>query len=176
MDTFLSDHHMQLSDCADVIYAGSMHGHYLDSLHNEISQQKIKVFYIDLAGADLNHVRWEFAVKTYLTKNRSPSSMPWPAIDFAVQSKNITNYDRINKFQEILKNHRRNIQPPRVPYTNLMYTKLFQPGGSYYLCDCVNISCDLQYHQYWDQMLERSRTPNELKVWDYQWKKEDFTD
>jgi hypothetical protein len=176
IDTFLSDHRLQLSECADTIYAGSMHGFFLDSLYNEISQQKIKVFYIDLSGADLNHVRWEYTVKTFLTKNRSLSSTPWPAIDSGTQSQNITDHDRINKFQAILKNHKHNLQPPRVPHTSLMYTKLFQPGGSYYLCECMNIDCDSQYHQYWDQQLERCRTPDELNVWGYQWNKKDFID
>lgn len=176
IDTFLSDHHIQLSNCADIIYAGSMHGRCLDSLTNEISQQKIKVFYIDLTGADLNQVRWEFAVKTYLTKNRLVSSMPWPAIDLAIQSKNITDHDRVNKFQEILKNCKCDSQSPLVPHTNLMYNELFQPGGSHYLCDRANITCDSLYHRYWDQMLEKSRTPNELNVWGYHWKKKDFID
>jgi len=176
IDTFLSDHRIQLSNCADVVYAGSMHGHYLEALHDKISQQKIKVFYVDLSGADLNQVRWESAVKTYLTKNRSNGSDPWPAIDSRVQIKNITDHDRIDKFQEILKNCKCDLQSPPVPYTNLMYTELFQPGGSRYLCDCASITCDSLYHRHWDQMLERSSAPDELTVWGYHWKKKDFID
>jgi hypothetical protein len=174
IDTFLSDHHIQLSNCANVVYAGSMHGHYLESLHDEISQQKIRVFYIDLSGADLAQVCWEFAVKTFLTKNRSTGCEPWSAIDSRIQIENITDHDRIKKFQEILKNYNCDSQCPTVSHTSLMYTELFQSGGSYYLCDRANITCDSLYHRNWDQMLERSRTPDELTVWGHHWKKHDF--
>ena len=58
--------------------------------------------------------------------------------------------------------------------TILDYTKLFTPGGSYYLCDRLELDAPQVCHDFWDQMLPFACSPDSINVWNHDWKKNDF--
>jgi hypothetical protein len=176
---------LSLDSGADITWAVSCHGYNLSAgLYQPlIDSNKIKFITIELDNADKNFIAWEFIVKTYLSKRRG---MDWAQrnkhwiIDDQINLEYITDQDRISKMKELLKKPLK-VQdrslPSSIPATVLEYTKLFQPGGSRYLCEQLNIEAPDSYHNFWNTLLPFANSPTSIQAWGVNWQRDDcFTD
>lgn len=169
IEKLLNDHYFTLDPSASMTYAGTCHGLNLNSFKKEIMQNQVGVYVIDDSAADASEILWNFAVKSFITKktdsyNLSPGQSCWP-IDRHLTLFN--DQERVAAFEKILKSFKKSTQNISYDFsiTKIDYTRLFCPGGSYYLCNTIGITAEQRYHQYWDHMLPLSDSPSELKVW-----------
>jgi hypothetical protein len=177
---------MCLDKDADLIWTGSCHGFMLSRLKslNELGQ--VDIVYIDLTGADIDSIYWEFLAKTFLTKRRHISdclNQNFWVIDRNIINKEkqlISDQDRIEKFIQLSKRKNQitqqinNIKLDGIKHTNLLYTDLFQPTGSYYLLDQLRLVASERHHELWQSALKLSTTPDQVEAWGKLWIKSDL--
>jgi hypothetical protein len=181
LEDVLAKHSFELDPNSDITFAGTCHGYQLNQFDQEIIKNKIVVLQIQPGTADHNLIKWEFFVKTYLSKHNNIhdllySTLPW-TIDSLLGGANTTNAMRVQKLSDMMKNYNdvlKDVGYKGFPYITLDYTKLFVPGGSRYLCDQIGITAGEQYHLYWDGMLPLASSPNELTVWGHIWRRKDY--
>jgi len=151
----LRDLGFNLTNDADLIYVGTCHGKYLQ---DQIQNDTVKILYIDIDGVDYKKICWEGLAKTYLTR---PS----------INAKEDVDTDQIKQlFSKV-----RNLNCPPTPSALILdYTKLFQPGGSRYLCDCLQLTVDNRYHEYYDSQLVWADTPKEISALGQIWRYSDY--
>ncbi|CAB4138127.1 hypothetical protein UFOVP328_320 [uncultured Caudovirales phage] len=161
----------KLDPHADVYYATKLH--VLNQQHQHLVENKsIKIYnLVTDAGVDMSQVKWEFFIKTY----GGISYEQWH-IDTLINQPTITDQDRVDQLNHLLKNKHIVYRYPNNPKDCplLEYSKLFVPGGSRYLCDVVGISADSDYHDFWDSMLPLAKTPPEVTLWGQRWRKQDY--
>jgi len=176
---------MCLDKDADLIWTGSCHGNMLSrlKLFNELGQ--VDIVYIDLTGANIDQIYWEFLAKTYLTKRRHIvdylNQNLW-IIDRDIDKEKqlISDQDRIEKFIQLSKGKNqitqqiKNIKLDGIRYTNLLYTDLFQPTGSHYLLDQLGLVASERHHELWQSALKLSTTPDQVEAWGKIWTKLDL--
>jgi hypothetical protein len=145
---------------ADLIFAGSCHGRYLNSQLTNLDF--VKVFYIDVQHADLNKLIWDFFVKTRLS--RAPIN----------ECRDVEPFFNQNIKKNIIASI--NHQPTFDNSIILDYTKLFVAGGSRYLSDMINITVDDKYHTHYDNCLLYATSPLEIEVNGKVWRYSDYFD
>jgi hypothetical protein len=180
---FLSDRLLVLDATSDLCLAGQLHGHALIPYYHEIDYNCVTVVNVDVTNIAPSQIHWEFLVKTYLRKDRSRHNLGennrlWN-IDQSINQSVITNQDRIEKFKQLSATLAQSrvvdaILHSPVKFINLDYAKLFQIGGSQYLCNLLDITVAERHHLYWNQMLPLTQSPDEITVWDTLWRKSDF--
>jgi hypothetical protein len=80
---------------------------------------------------------------------------------------------RMIKFQQqTVTNNDKFLNNPRI--TLLDYHCLFRPGGSYYLCEKLNLTANVRLHNHWDYMLNVAQSPDSVDALGYTWRKKDF--
>ena len=181
LEDVLLEHSLVLDPNSNITFAGACHGYQLNYYHREIVKNNIVVLRIQTGTADINLIKWEFFVKTYLTRKDNLHSLlhntgQW-SIDTSLGA-NPTDAQRVKMLDSMIKNHQdvpiQDIDYEGFPYINLDYTKLFVPGGSQYLCDQTGLTVSDRHHQLWNQMLPLATSPNELTVWGHTWRREDY--
>jgi len=145
----------ELTHDADLTYVGACHGRYLNL---QIQNDPIKILYINIAGADLNKIAWEFLVKTYLS---TPTIRQQSFSIDAIEEK-IKNFKLSSGYK------------PHATSTVLDYSKLFQPGGSRYLCNCLQLVVDNRYHEFYSNQLTWADTPREISALGRTWRYSDY--
>ena len=176
---------MCLDKDADLIWTGSCHGNRLSRLKVLNELRHVDIVHIDLTGADTDQIGWEFLAKTYLTKRRNISdclNQNFWAIDHVIDKEKqlISDQDRIEKFVQLSKvkdgitQQIKNIKLDGIRYTNLLYTDLFQPTGSYYLLDQLGLVASGRHHELWQSALKLSTTPDQVEAWGKIWNKLDL--
>lgn len=174
----LSVHSLRLDSSSNTIYAGTCHGSRLGDFQSEIAQHQIKIIRIN-PGIDVDCIRWEFFVKTYLTMKRDVYSLQsqigtW-AIDFKLDP-SPANIQRVAALDQVIRQGLEfsDIDYSRFPCVQLDYDRLFVPGGSQYLCQQLELTADSAYHNYWNHQLLLAKSPDELEVWGHCWRKQDY--
>ena len=180
---FLSDRSLVLDATSDLWLAGQLHGHALIPYHHEIDYKCVRILNVDVTNVAATQIHWEFLVKTYLRKDRSKHNYDkndrlWN-IDELINQPVITDQDRIAKFKQLASELAQSrvddaILHSPLKFINLDYAKLFQLGGSQYLCEQLGIAVDDRHHRYWNQMLPLAESPETLTVWNTQWQRSDF--
>jgi len=180
---FLNNRSFVLSDTADLLLAGQLHGHALIPYQDSIDYRYVKILNVDVTRADPSQIQWDFLVKTYLRKDRAKhnyekNAVQWN-IDKSINQSVITDLDRVDKFKQLAtKMAQSNPYDPMLDsplkFINLDYEQLFQIGGSQYLCEQLNITVGTKYHHYWNQQLPWAQSPDILHVWNTVWNKSDF--
>ena len=180
LDDVLRESNITLDATATQLFVGGCHGLRLNNevIDTYISNQLAKIFYIDLSSADMDTVKWEFSVKTWLTNRRySPSinQLNFDVDNFITKS-DITDQDRILKADKLIKHFSVYGQFEKFQKLGigLDYTKLFEPGGSYYLCEQLGISATPRHHDFWNAMLPFAQSPTEIMQWGHNWRKQDY--
>lgn len=123
---------------------------------------------------DQAQVQWEFFLKTY---GKLEHNGTW-GIDRLIPEQNVTRNDRIEKLHELLLNRKdHNVfqaDHNDVDIPELLYSKLFAPGGSVYLCDVLEQSVEIDFHNFWDAMVPLAHTPPVVTLWGKQWRLDDY--
>jgi hypothetical protein len=174
----MSGHNMCLSSNSNLIWAGSNHGNQLHNYKTLNADGKLDILHIDITGADLDQIHWEFLAKTFLTCRRHITNYInqslWIIDQQINKEKNsISDADRIKKFEELLSNKMEFFNPnlENLKYTTVEYDKLFQPGGSKYLVDLLKTTASDRQHAHWDHALTLSTTPETITAWGRSWTK-----
>jgi len=181
LEDVLSEHQLVLDPTSDITFVGACHGYQLNDYYREIIKNKIVVLRILAGTADHNQIKWEFFVKTYLTRRENLHCMVHNSGQWSIDARlspNPTNAQRVQMLDEMIKNSASPLKGidhyEGFPYIKLDYAKLFVPGGSQYLCDQTGLTVDDCYHRYWNQMLPFAASPSELTVWGHTWRREDY--
>jgi len=167
---------LDLDSAATRLVAGGCHGWKLHQagIETYIDNQSVRPFYIDISTADIDTIHWEFIAKTWLTNRRWKTNINrsvWE-IDRRIPKPVVTDQDRILATIEIIKNYNSLSNP--VFGTKLDYNKLFCAGGSYYLCEQLEINATAQEHKFWNAMLPFCQSPDEITCWGHVWRKQDY--
>jgi hypothetical protein len=178
----------QLSADANLYLVGTGHGHCLTTLEEKINADLVKLVVINTTGSDINvnKLKWEFIVKTYLSEYkisyyRAVNRAKW-LIDTMIEkdSGHITVDDRISAVDLLLKNlgglaYKTQAHHPSA--VDVDYNQLFQLDGSRYLCDQLGMTVNDSYHQHWNHVLPLADSPDTLTAWGHVWRYKDyFTD
>ena len=173
-----------LSADADLYIAGTGHGLNPSAIQDKIASGEITLLSINITNPnfDFKKIRWNFLVKTYLSRMRpsyyNPSKRNQWLIDLEINKPHneITNEDRIATLDAQLRQPVGNIfyGPPCPGAIEVEYDMLFQIGGSEYLCEKLGFNADPAHHCYWNHMLPITEAPNTLKVWDHVWCKDNY--
>ena len=181
LEELLTKHSLKLDPNSNITFAAACHGYQLNQFHEEIIKNNIVVLQIQPGTADHNLIKWEFFVKSYLSKQNNIHNLLFEQSMWAIDSllgANTTDAIRVKKLSNMMQNYGvnvlKNVVYRRFPYIVLDYTKLFVAGGSQYLCDQIGITVDERYHLYWNQMLPLANSPNELTVWGHTWRRKDY--
>ena len=182
IDDITKHYQLTVNPQSEFIYAAACHGTQLDfrKYQSYVESGAVRFITIDISQADLNTIYWEFYVKTYMSHRRTLDAVQgiceqW-VIDSQIDHDNITDSDRINKLKQLITSSTTNkfSSVLNYPTTVGIYNKLFCPGGSRYLCNQLSITASDSHHQYWDSMLQFSRSPESVSVWGVQWNKQDY--
>jgi hypothetical protein len=183
IELILQNNNLELHENTKFTWATACHGYHLKGSDYQagIDSGLIKFLSIDTHGADQNKISWEFITKTYLSHRKHMDSVKgfseqW-IIDLHIKKSQPTNQDRIDQLKLMLGNQKSNAFTSlntSVPCQKLEYTKLFQSGGSRYLCDQIEVDVLSCYHRYWDSMLEFSNSPEIINVWGYEWRRQEW--
>lgn len=146
-------------------FAVSCHGY---GLANKISKStNIKVIQITTDVQDNVVINWEYIVKTYFCQERFESSLH--------QNKfyNIDNCDLL-EHQLLIKNYANaarysNDLDLELECIQINYKDLFCPGGSYCLCEKLDIEPDIDYHRYWDLQLSIASSKLSYQMFEKNW-------
>jgi len=189
IDDVLSSNGYKLSQMSSLTFAGAWHpwhNYKVEKLDLYVNSGLINICHIDVEPECVAKVFWENKVKTGLSSWTSRIGQPELPLQWGVDQimlrdglvqkiEDITNQQRIDFFEMQM---RRNgiLKPVTVPYSHCVtsYKELFQPGGSYHLCDKLGITVDQRYHKYWDAMLSVADSPDELTVWGRTWWRQDW--
>ena len=160
LSSILNDFNINAVQTADLHYVGVSHGQYQE----DQIDVPARVVYIDVTSADFAKIRWEFVVKTFLSRQQTLQNLSNTVRaneNFDEQIK--FELDRIKFLNE--NNYRDGLPRPqhRVDIV-LDYTKLCVPGGSYYLLEQLGITASDRYHMAYDQLLPISASPEEVTV------------
>lgn len=176
LSEFLKTYNCVLDSNAQMTFATKSHriSHEFFPL---IDSNILKLCYIDIGTADIHTLAWEFVIKTYTRpiKLNSDSEHKWQVDTLLTHP--FTNEKRINALLDQFTQHTnwlRNNQTlllPKFDHVVLNYSKLFQPGGSRYLCQCIGITVDDPWHDFYDYMLPMAETPAEILIWDHVFQK-----
>jgi hypothetical protein len=187
IDEVLSNHRYRLTQSANLTFAGAWHPWHnakVEKLDTYINEGSINLCHIDVELECTAKVYWENRVKTGLSSWTSLIGQPDLPLQWGVDQimlrdglvekiEYLTNQQRIDFFEIQL---RRNgiLKPITLPYPHCVvsYKELFQPGGSYHLCDKLEITAGPRYHEYWDAMLLVADSPDELTVWGRTWRRQ----
>jgi hypothetical protein len=180
----------QLSADTNLYVTGTGHGTDLHKLQDKIASGLVKTVIINTSGPNVNvkKIKWEFIVKTYLSQNKVSYHQAFRKNTWMVDDlidklpEHVTNKDRVAKVDELLKNPIGDTftAQTRCPGAiNVDYDLLFQPNGSQYLCNQLEIGVadNALHHRHWDYLLPLADSPHELDVWERMWRYRDyFTD
>lgn len=180
----------QLSAAADLYITGTGHGTNLSQLQDKMASGQVKTVIINTSGPDVNvkKIKWEFIVKTYLSQNKVSYHQAYRKNTWMIDDlidklpEHVNNKDRVAKVEELLRNPMGDTftaQTSCPGAINLDYNLVFQPNGSRYLCDQLElgISSNSPYHDHWNHMLPLADTPSEVDVWERIWRYNNyFTD
>lgn len=190
IDHVISNHGYKLSQQSNLTFAGAWHpweNRKLEKLDLYIDSGLINLCHIDVEPECIAKVFWENGVKTGLSSwtwrlGQSELPLQWGVDQIILRDKivekieDITDQQRIHFFetQMMKKNNFPRPAPLLYPHCVLSYKELFQPGGSYYLCNKLGITAGQRYHEYWDAMLSVADSPTELTVWGRTWRQQDW--
>jgi hypothetical protein len=181
LEDVLLKNSLVLDPASNITFVGACHGYQLEYYHQEIIKNNIVVLRIHAGNADHNQIKWEFFVKTFLTRRDNIYRMVHNHGQWGIDTRlspNPTNAQRVQMLDEMIKNSDSLLKGidhyERFPYIKLDYTKLFVPDGSQYLCDQTGLTIDDRRHQYWNQMLPLAVSANELTVWGHTWRRQDY--
>lgn len=178
----------ELSGSAEFYLAGSGHGFNLNLVKDKIDSGLIKTLTMTFTdpSTDFKKITWEYIVKSYLSHQKVTFFRAVNENEFRADgvikkpSNEITDEDRISAVLRRLEiatsdsNPVLQYCPPITNGTQVEYSRLFQPGGSQYLCQQLGIQADPAYHRYWNQMLPLADSPDVLTVWGRTWKRSDY--
>ena len=176
----LRESNITLDATATQLFVGGCHGNNLSNqeIDTYIHDQSLKIFYIDTSSVDMDTIKWEFSVKTWITNRRYSPNVNQPNFDVEnlIAKSDITDQDRILKADKLIKHFSFYGQFEKYQQrgVGLDYTKLFKPGGSYYLCEQLGISATLRQHDFWNAMLPFAQSPDEIVQWGHTWRKQDY--
>lgn len=174
LDDILADKKITLDPDASLYWAGSCHGFRLKNISKKIVSSPIQVLPISIQNVSRDLIHWEFIIKTYSEPKKTFRSYPnqqAPTIDKIINNKPITDQDRADKLQDILRvpetmNSVEDYLPTELLGNLVDYHELFCPGGSYLLCDILNItSATKKHHTFWDLMLPAADAPKTIVSW-----------
>lgn len=165
---------LSLSSDSDIYYATKAHRINMCHMPHVVSGD-IKVCQIVPDNdTDERRVHWEFLLKTY---GKLEFDGSW-TIDRLITKQDITDDDRVQKLDQLLSNqpgHDIYCQVHKdVNFPKLLYSKLFEPGGSIYLCEVLKLQVEHDYHVYWDTILPLAQTPSTVTLWGQQWNIQDY--
>jgi hypothetical protein len=176
--------HFIINPAADLCYAGSLHVSLPDNIQGAINSDQAELLVIDTSTVSVSHIGWECTVKTFLSQLKTRDAIKhwnrsWQ-VDQHINKKGITNSDRIALVKQCLsrttnQSCNRGLPTPTMPHKKIDYNLLFQPGGSRYLCNTLGLpDVNERYHNFWDQQLPLSKSPDSLVVWGETWNKADY--
>lgn len=179
IEDIVQNYQLIISPDAEFIYAAACHGSQLNfqNYQSYVDSGALRFINIDISQADLNTIKWEFYVKTYLSHRRTIDAVQGISEQWLIDSQltSATDSGRIARLEQLMRNCVLNKDSEYTyPTTVVDYTKLFCTGGSRYLCDKLSITASDSHHQYWDSMLPFSQSPERLTVWGVQWHKQDY--
>lgn len=169
---------------SELFYVGPCHGFNLDLnlLGDLINSGSLQLYVIDIGNADKSVIAWDCLVKTYLSQRNTVffknTHRTWNIdLEINLPYSEITDQHRIEAVKDwaeniTIRSVKKYINYPDI--TILDYTKLFTPGGSFYLCDKLGLDAPQACHNYWDQLLPFIQSPDSITVWNHTWKKQDF--
>lgn len=184
LDVILKEQNLSLDQTSDLYWASSCHGYKFttDQLDLLSNHKSVKLYYIDVLNSDLSTIQWEFIVKTYFTKRNTTfflnTRREW-LIDETINLPldQITDGDRIEAAKKIMSTYYPSSDDQFLLNSKVIkldYRQLFQPGGSYYLCDTLNVIAHARQHEYWNHMLKFVASPPKVNVWGETWRKSDY--
>jgi hypothetical protein len=184
--------HFIIDPAAELCYAGSLHANRPDNILDAVNSGQAELLIIDTSAELVSNIYWEGIVKTFLSQLRTRQAIniwdrPWQ-IDQTIKNAwvipnindvGITNSDRIALVKQQLHKemtiHCTSTPVPDMPHKKVDYNLLFQPGGSKYLCNTLGLpDVNERYHNFWDQQLPLSKSPDSLVVWGETWNKADY--
>lgn len=181
LDAELQHNGLSLDPSSDLFLVAPCHGLKFnnDSIDQLLATNAVEVYEIDVSQVDHKKITWEFFVKTYLTNwNGMHMQRKW-LIDreIALPQNQITDAMRAEKLQQMLSSSPGTVL--KIWTTNpkikkLDYNRLFQSGGSYYLCEVLGLDTDKRHHDFWDSMLPFANSPDSLTVWGREWTMADY--
>jgi hypothetical protein len=187
---------VELDSQSKITYAASYHGVALESLREEIIENKIKLSKITFTREQFVDITWEFAVKVFLRplieydryQKKDKDRLEYGIDRLIAYCDNIPIHDitdelRIRSVKDKIRNHllglhylwRDDSALLGMPYTPLEFNKLFSvAGGSRYLCEQLNIlDSTARHHDFWDAMLPFATSEDSYDVWGYHWTRGD---
>jgi hypothetical protein len=180
LENILRGTSIQINSNSPFMCSGSIHRINTETFCNFVKQESIKILQIDVKNAPGGTIVWEFFVKTYLTPDNSHHGLNtktlW-GIDNHINKSLITDSDRADCVQLMMKNATENIKNKNLQelaHTTVSYNKIFQPGGSLFVAEALNLNVSQKYHDYWDAMLPFAKSPDSIVAFGRQWKKEDY--
>lgn len=185
LEKYLSDNNFFLDSKSKLSYIVPHHGEFvnLNDLNSLLSCPAVKIYAIDHSLADVSTLKWDNLVKSFLTQQKDQYNLPnrteWK-IDktLKIPYEEITNQIRIEAIEKHIEKAQRPL--PTYFYCNrpdipkLAYEKLFQPGGSRYLCEVLDLEAREQHHNFWDHMLKFATSPDEIECFGRVWRKKDY--
>jgi len=174
----------QLDINAKLQWAGSCHGNQIEKHRENINSGLFKLLIIntDSVSSDTkDKIQWEFFAKTYLSCRKTVTNYfnntTWN-IDNQIDKTDITDSDRIEWLKKMLEKNKSFEKTPSVPpgieFVTVEYDKLFDPGGSEYLCNILELSASERDHKLWNIMLDFSDTPDSVYAFGTTWTKSEF--
>jgi hypothetical protein len=189
IDDVLSNHGYKLSQKSNLTFAGAWHPWHnakIEKLDLYVNSGLINLFHIDVEPECVAKVFWENKVKTGLSSwtcrfGQLELPLQWGVDQIMLRDKivakieDITDQQRIDFFEiQMRRNSVLKAAPSLYPHCVVSYKELFQPGGSYYLCNKLGITAGQRYHKYWDAMLSVADAPEEIIVWGRTWRQQDW--
>jgi hypothetical protein len=185
--------HFIIDPAAELCYAGSLHAARPDNIQDAVNSGQAELLIIDTSAELVSNIYWECMVKTFLSQLRTRQAInlwnrPWQ-IDLTINKNGmipnindvgITNSDRIalvkqQLHKEITIHYSTSMPIIDMPHKKVDYNLLFQPGGSKYLCNTLGLpDVNERYHNFWDQQLPLSKSPDSLVVRGETWNKADY--
>lgn len=139
----------------------------------------VKVLRVTTEGVDPLHLVWEFTAKTFLSTERYESSVNegiFCNVDRLCPGESDQQKVRYVKecanrlYNSIIKNTYR-ATPNAI---DISYQQLFRPGGSRYLCNCLQTSASERHHALWDSSLQLAESKLEYVSMGITWTKSNF--
>ena len=176
--------HFIIDPAAELCYAGSLHVSLPDNIQDAVNSGQAELLIIDTSAVRVSNIHWECTVKTLLSQLKTREAInswnrPWQ-VDRTINKIGITNLDRISLVKQELRKeittyYSNNMPVPDMPHKKVDYNLLFQPGGSKYLCSTLSLlDVNERYHNFWDQQILLSKSPDSLTVWGETWNKADY--
>lgn len=177
---WLAKHDYHLHADADFCICGTTHDFDVHQYVDDDVRHLVKTISIRVGLESAIETRWNFFVKTMLTKHRYQHAFDNGisyGVDHYLRDLSIPCNDRERSryLDQFLQRDYQLSDWPSYKYDWCWdYHTLFAPGGSRCVAEAMQLVCDEKYHELWDQNLMYSHSPSSIERFGCTYRLEEF--